>query len=89
MITHHEPFSPFEEISKDQKVNKKNKHINNLISEQLFDVLPKISCWVWGHEHRFTIYKPNVYGIPLCRLVGNSAWQNNKSESYDLKFEPK
>lgn len=32
------------------------------------------------------MYKPSVYGIPLCRLVGNSGWQNSVSKSYKEEY---
>ena len=46
--------------------------INPMLSEQLFEYIPYMSCWFWGHEHALTFFADDVYGLPKGRLLGNS-----------------
>ena len=32
------------------------------------------------------MYKPYSYGVPCCRLLGNSAFQNNEDNLYQVQF---
>jgi 3',5'-cyclic AMP phosphodiesterase CpdA len=48
LLTHHQPFSSFEQVSAPMLAN----------LEPAFDVR-KIDAWLWGHEHRAIIYERN------------------------------
>jgi hypothetical protein len=78
LITHHPYFSTYEAtVGSKTKMGYKNENVNPKLAQQFFDVLPKITCWMWGHEHRFSTYKVNSFGVNRSVLVGNSAFQNN------------
>lgn len=70
-----------------------NQQNDAKLSKQLFDVIPKLSCWYWGHEHRCVKYVDWAYGAPRCRMVGNSSFEiNNKGvymnyNAYQVTFD--
>ncbi len=68
------------------RMGRRNQQINNKLYEQLFDVLPRVSAWYWGHEHRLTFYKFNAYGIACGRMLGNSSFQVNTPTTYKVKY---
>ena len=41
---------------------------------ELFEYIPLISGWLWGHEHSFMLFKQNVLGLNKGRLLGNSSF---------------
>jgi hypothetical protein len=41
---------------------------------------------MWGHEHRFTTFKDNSFGVNRSILAGNSSFQNNEEEFYEVKY---
>jgi hypothetical protein len=45
------------------------------MSRSLFDHMPYISAWFWGHEHTVFLYQNDFAGIARARLLGNSAFQ--------------
>lgn len=54
------------------------KHVNKRLLDQLKDDLPKISLWLWGHDHYFLAYRPDLPIAPgrvlkLGQLLGGSA----------------
>lgn len=56
------------------------------MSPQLFEIFPKLTCWIWGHEHRFSTFNTNSYGVNRCILAGNSAFQNNQKDYYKIVY---
>ena len=54
--------------------------------EQLSEVSPRVSVWFWGHEHRLAFYKPQAYGVPCARMLGNSAFQIKKDNYYKVEY---
>jgi hypothetical protein len=67
-------------------MGRKNPQLNPILASQLFEVLPKITCWMWGHEHRFATYKTNAFGVNRSILIGNSAYQNDQKNYYNLNY---
>jgi Calcineurin-like phosphoesterase len=49
LLTHHQPFSAFEEV--------KHPFLEQL--KPAFDVRP-VDAWLWGHEHMCCVYQPNL-----------------------------
>jgi hypothetical protein len=41
---------------------------------------------MWGHEHRFSTYKVNSFGVNRSVLIGNSAFQNNQTNYYQINY---
>lgn len=64
LLSHHQLFSRF--------INIGNQSHNPRLYECFKDHLDKLSCWYWGHEHLFELYKPFL-GLNKGRCVGNSA----------------
>lgn len=87
LITHHPLFSTFEKtIGTWTNFGKSNPNVNPKLASQLFDVLPKITVWMWGHEHRFSTYKQNSFAVNRSVMIGNSAFQNNQTDYYKINF---
>jgi len=42
------------------------------LQEQVGPLLPKVTAWLWGHEHNQVIYKP--YQGVLGRCIGHGAY---------------
>jgi hypothetical protein len=50
LLTHHQPFSAYEKIiGVSTKLGYQNQQIDGQLYSQLFDVIPKVSVWYWGH----------------------------------------
>lgn len=64
LLSHHQLFTAFEKIG--------GASVNAKLLPQVQDILPKLTAWLWGHEHNLTIYKRflNVLG----RCVGHGAF---------------
>jgi hypothetical protein len=74
LMTHHPYFSSIKKaVGKKSDMGRKNPQVNPNLASQLFEALPKITCWMWGHEHRFSTYKVNSFGVNRAVLTGNSA----------------
>lgn len=87
MLTHHYAYSAYESILGFlSKFGRTNNQVDTKLSEQLFEILPKVSVWYWGHEHRLSLMEPNAFGIPCTRTLGNSAFQVHKPKTYDVKY---
>lgn len=79
MLSHHPLFSAFETtIGKATDFSWQNPQLSFHLAEDLFEILPKITCWFWGHEHRFAVYRENAYGVNKSILLGNGSFQNNE-----------
>jgi Calcineurin-like phosphoesterase len=50
LLTHHQPFSAYEEIT---------SPLENQISHAIASHGP-VEAWLWGHEHRCAVYEPGV-----------------------------
>jgi predicted phosphodiesterase len=87
LLTHHQAFSPYEKIiGVLTSFGTTNQQINPKLCEQFFEFLPKVDVWYWGHEHKLNFFKPNAYGIPCARLLGNSSFQVHHPDTYNIKF---
>jgi hypothetical protein len=58
-------------------MGRKNPGVNPNLAKLFIEVLPKITAWFWGHEHRFSTYSDGAFGLNRAILIGNSAYQNN------------
>ena len=74
LLTHHQLFSIHERICGSITKYRHFSCINPLLSAQLFEYLPSVSAWFWGHEHSFMLFQDNILGVPKCRLLGNSSF---------------
>jgi hypothetical protein len=64
LLSHHQLFSAFEKIG--------GNAVNQKMLPQVQDVLPKLTAWLWGHEHNMVIYKK--YLDVLGRCIGHGAF---------------
>jgi predicted phosphodiesterase len=64
LLSHHPLFSAFEPVAHAAV----NEHLRNTFQ----GVLPDVSAWFWGHEHRLAIYDEYL-GLKRGRCVGCSA----------------
>ena len=72
LLSHHQLFTAFETIG-GQAVNP-----NLLAATQ--DILPKLSGWLWGHEHNMVIYKKQMNVLGRC--IGHGAFPVSNDPPY-------
>jgi predicted phosphodiesterase len=65
LLSHHQLFTAFEDLP-----NKTG--LNGTLLQQVGPLLPKVTCWFWGHEHNLVIYKPYL-GV-TARCIGHGAF---------------
>ena len=63
LLSHHQPFSAFEEIG--------GGSVNETLLSQLKDSLSHVDLWLWGHEHRLDVYG-DYRGVKRGRCLGCS-----------------
>ncbi len=76
LLSHHQLFTAYDEINK-QAVNP------NLLAETQ-DILPKLTAWIWGHEHNMVIYKEQMNVLGRC--IGHGAFPVCQDPPQPLKF---
>ncbi|MEO6982071.1 MAG: metallophosphoesterase [Edaphobacter sp.] len=64
LLSHHQLFTAFEKIG--------GAPVNNKLLPQVQDILPKLTAWLWGHEHNLVIYEK--YLNVLGRCIGHGAF---------------
>ena len=64
LLSHHQLFTAFEQIG--------GAPINGKLMAQVQDILPKLTAWMWGHEHNLVIYEK--YLNVLGRCIGHGAF---------------
>ena len=64
LLSHHQLFTAFEKIG--------GQAVNQKLLPQVQDILPKLTAWIWGHEHNMVIYK-EYQGI-RGRCIGHGAF---------------
>jgi hypothetical protein len=64
LLSHHQLFSAVERFD--------GAPVNLRLLDQLRDVLPEVTAWLWGHEHTLVIYK-RLHGV-LGRCIGHGAF---------------
>src|SRR6202012_2125685 len=72
LLSHHQLFSAFEQIG--------GQAVNQKILPQVQDILPKLTLWLWGHEHNQVIYKR--YLNVLARCIGHGAFPVSSTPPY-------
>ena len=76
LFSHHQPFSPYEEIGslthKKPSEFYQNPNLIEIHRLLLSASSGRIPLWIWGHEHNLGIYQPFA-GIKRGRCVGHSA----------------
>ena len=73
LLSHHQPFSRNSAITGKFAVNQR-------LCEQFRPYFPRISAWLFGHEHNQVIYAPFL-GLNRARCIGASAIPVDKTES--------
>lgn len=74
LLSHHQLFSPFEDIGKTADKPEGQEAYNPKLLETFQPVLERglVSAWFWGHEHNLGIYQP--YGpLEKGRCIGHAA----------------
>jgi len=76
LLSHHQPFSPHEELGSMTHKKPSDYYMNPNLTEAYRAICaasPRaIPLWIWGHEHNLGIYQPFA-GIERGRCVGHSA----------------
>lgn len=65
LLSHHQLFSAFESIGE--------TYYNDSLYAQVADLIGGVALWLWGHEHRLTIYDafdPLKPGLGRARSIG-------------------
>jgi len=75
-LSHHQLFTAFDSID--------GNEVNLRLYSQLGALLPKVSLWIWGHEHDFVVYGPYRNLARGCCL-GHGAFPVGEDE---LKSQP-
>ena len=71
LLSHHQLFTAFDAID--------NGEINMRLYPQVAPILPKVSLWLWGHEHDFTLY--DAYkGLARSCCMGHAAFPVGEAE---------
>lgn len=70
LLSHHQLFTAFEQIG--------GAPINAKLLAQVQDILPKLTAWMWGHEHNLVIYEK--YLNVLGRCIGHGAFPVSASQ---------
>ncbi|MGH9359538.1 MAG: metallophosphoesterase family protein [Terriglobia bacterium] len=65
LLSHHPLFSAYEAID--------GHEINMRLQPQVFDFLPNVALWLWGHEHNFIVYGP-LGRLQRGRCLGHGAF---------------
>jgi 3',5'-cyclic AMP phosphodiesterase CpdA len=63
-LSHHPPFSAYEAMS--------GSAVNTVLLSQLSAVLPNVTIWFWGHEHRLAVYDA-FQDVQRGRCLGHAA----------------
>ncbi len=71
LLSHHQLFTRYSNIV-DPPPTPPGLAINANLQNQLGDILPQVSLWLWGHEHDLVIYDKQL-GV-LARCVGHGAF---------------
>lgn len=64
LLSHHPLFSAVEQFD--------GAPVNQRLLDQLGDILPELTAWLWGHEHALVIYKR--FHDVLGRCIGHGAF---------------
>jgi hypothetical protein len=56
--------------------------------EQLEEIIPKVTCWYWAHEHNFVIFK-SFKSLQRGRLLGNGSCPQHDSALADMYVSSK
>ncbi|HEY0757845.1 MAG TPA: metallophosphoesterase [Acidisarcina sp.] len=71
LLSHHQLFSRYSSIIDPPPSGQLGMAINARLQQQLVDILPQVTLWLWGHEHDFVVYEKQC-GV-LARCVGSGA----------------
>ncbi|QHI35611.1 hypothetical protein IMCC3317_09570 [Kordia antarctica] len=82
MLSHHQLFSGNAKINGSDGTYGSFPYLN----KNLLDLFRpyfgnKITSWLWGHEHNQVKYDNNLFGLPIGRLIGASAYEEAKSDN--------
>jgi hypothetical protein len=64
LLSHHQLFTAFEKIG--------GQSVNQNLMDLTQDILPKLTAWIWGHEHNMVIYKKQMNVLGRC--IGHGAF---------------
>ncbi len=71
LLSHHQLFTRFSNIVDPPPSGQAGLAINENLQQQLGNVIPQLTLWIWGHEHDMVIYDKQQ-GV-LARCLGNGA----------------
>ncbi len=82
LLSHHQVFSGNAEINGLTGTYGSIPYLNkNLVDFFRPNFGNKVAAWFWGHEHNQVKYQNNLFGLPIGRLVGASAYEEPESET--------
>ena len=92
LLSHHQPFSAFSAVGKDQNNNEVyvNRGLLNAFNGKGLDpagedFLPNVAAWFFGHEHNTIFYQP-FEGVKRARCMGSSAIPADTAECDPYKI---
>ena len=60
LLSHHQLFTAFDSID--------GQEVNMRLASQIGPLLPKLTHWIWGHEHNFVLYDSYMNLARSCCL---------------------
>jgi hypothetical protein len=78
-LTHHQLFT-----AADDAINGDDTYppyLNMNLANAMAPYFSYIAAWFWGHEHNLALFDNGLFGMPMGRLVGSSAYQEALSDN--------
>lgn len=76
LLSHHQLFTAYDKIG--------GAAVNQNLLKATQDILPKVTAWLWGHEHNMVIYKEQMNVLGRC--IGHGAFPVSQDPPCDLNF---
>jgi 3',5'-cyclic AMP phosphodiesterase CpdA len=71
LLSHHQLFTAYDNIA--------GHEVNMRLYAQVKDLLSGVALWLWGHEHNFVVYGPQM-GLERGRCLGHGAFPVGEDE---------
>ena len=78
LLTHNQFFSASEAINGDPTYP---PYLNMSLGNIFAPYFRRISAWLWGHEHNLALFTNGLFGLPMGRLVGSSAYEEATTDA--------
>jgi hypothetical protein len=76
LLSHHQLFSAHATLNGMRSSRSSTPYLNTFLKDALEPHLgSNVAAWLWGHEHGFTVYEDDMFGLSKGRLLGCGAHQ--------------